>query len=229
MASIMRLARAVTPRVRVSITATRLHNHIACWDCGKCEGTEGDSVFFWCDCGAIQPLPPDTSYFEIFGFEPSIDIDRIELDKRFRDAQRLLHPDKYANSSKHEKDLSAANSSVVNVAYQTLRSPLLRTKYLLQKHDITVFDDKANTSRYVDPMFLMEMVELRERVESSKSKPELESIKKLNKASIKKTIKELSKHFQILNKEAISTEAVRLQFFTKVEEEVDEAMMSLIK
>lgn len=225
----LRLFRSYSPRLNIIVTASRLHNHMACWDCGKCDEIEGQSVFFWCDCGAIQPLPQNTDYFEIFGFTPSMDIDRRELDKRFRDAQRLLHPDKYANSSSHEKELSAANSSVVNVAYQTLRKPLARTRYLLEQQNINVFDESKASSRYVDPMLLMEMVELRERVDESQSKEELEQIKKLNSHSIQQTIKKLSKHYKALDIDGLTAEAVRLQFFTKVEEEVDEAMVELIK
>lgn len=225
----LRLFRSYTPRLNVNVIASRLHNHEACWDCGKCEGIEGDSIFFWCDCGAIQPLPIDSDYFDIFGFKPSIDINVIELEKRFRDAQRLLHPDKYATSTTHEKELSAANSTVVNVAYQTLRNPLARTRYLLEQNNINAFDESSVASRYVDPSFLMEMVELREEIGDSKTNEELEQIKKLNHMSIMSTIKELSKHYKVLNKEALANEAVRLQFFTKVEEEVDEAMVALIK
>ena len=90
-----------------------------CWRCGSvlhhdcslfCESTT---------CGAIQGLDQDDcNYFRLFGFEERFDLDDSLLETRFKNLQRLLHPDKFAMKSNPEIERSNYNSSVVNQAYQ---------------------------------------------------------------------------------------------------------------
>ena len=90
-----------------------------CWKCGSvlhhdsslfCESTE---------CGVIQELDQDgCNFFRLFGFEERFDLDDSLLETRFKNLQRLLHPDKFATKSNPEIERSNHNSSVVNQAYQ---------------------------------------------------------------------------------------------------------------
>ena len=60
------------------------------------------------------------NYFDLFGIEEGIDINISSLNKKYNHLQQQFHPDKYANSSSHEKRLALQISSYVNDAYITL-------------------------------------------------------------------------------------------------------------
>ena len=99
------------------------------------------------------------SYFELFGLPTSFDLDQEALSERYRELQRVVHPDRYANASEQERRLAVQGSSHINEAYQVLREPLARARYLLSLHGVQVEAGKETTS---DSVFLMEQMELRE-------------------------------------------------------------------
>jgi len=98
------------------------------------------------------------NYFELFGLSPGYELDLENLAARYRDLQRAVHPDRFANASDHERRLSVQQAALINEAYQTLTSPLARARYLLELQGVAL--DDTNTA--MDPMFLMEQMELRE-------------------------------------------------------------------
>ncbi|MCG6934599.1 MAG: Fe-S protein assembly co-chaperone HscB [Proteobacteria bacterium] len=99
------------------------------------------------------------NHFELFGFPVTFDIDTQQLTERYRDLQRTLHPDRFANVGDRERRLSIQRTAQVNEAFQTLKSPLQRARYLLQLKGVS-FDDERDT--HLKPAFLMEQIELRE-------------------------------------------------------------------
>jgi molecular chaperone HscB len=102
------------------------------------------------------------NYFELFGLPVSFEIDRASLTERYRDLQRTVHPDKYANATDRERRLSVQQASLINEAFETLKSPLGRARYLLELHGLAV-NDESNT--VMDPVFLMQQMEWRESLE----------------------------------------------------------------
>ena len=106
------------------------------------------------------------SFFELFGFPESYSIDENMLVERFRDMQRQLHPDKFASRPESERRWSMQAASVVNEAYQTLKSDLGRATYLLKINGIPI-DEETDTR--MDPLFLMEQMELRESLETAET------------------------------------------------------------
>ena len=100
-----------------------------------------------------------STHFELFGLPQSFEVDTQQLDSRYRELQRAVHPDRFANASDQERRISMQQATQVNEAYQLLRDPLLRGRYLLEL-DGYQFDDEHNTTSDVE--FLMEQMELRE-------------------------------------------------------------------
>jgi molecular chaperone HscB len=98
------------------------------------------------------------NHFELFGLQPGFELDLDDIAARYRDLQRAVHPDKFANASEQERLLSVQQAAQINEAYQTLKSPLARARYLLELKGITLDDNDTA----MDPMFLMEQMELRE-------------------------------------------------------------------
>ncbi len=99
------------------------------------------------------------NYFELFELPVDFELDIVQLTTRFRSLQRVLHPDRYASASAAERRWSMQATSLVNEAYQCLQVPLARAGYLLSLNGISV-DEETDTQ--MDPVFLMEQMELRE-------------------------------------------------------------------
>lgn len=101
---------------------------------------------------------PNADYFELFGLTPGFEIDQELLSLRFRELQRSAHPDRFANASAQDKLASVQQAALINEAYQALKSPLGRGRYLLARSGAQL--DDADTR--MDTGFLMEQMTLRE-------------------------------------------------------------------
>lgn len=102
------------------------------------------------------------NHFELFGLPVSFDVDAADLASRYRELQRRVHPDKFANASDQERRLSVQMTSLVNEAFQTLRDPVQRSRYLLNLRGIHL-DEETDTA--MDTAFLMEQMEWRESLD----------------------------------------------------------------
>ncbi len=99
------------------------------------------------------------THFELFGLPLNFDIDLQDLAQRYREMQRAVHPDRFASAADHERRLSMEKAALINDAYQILKSPQRRARYMLELQSVS-FDDEKDTT--LDPEFLMEQIELRE-------------------------------------------------------------------
>ena len=107
------------------------------------------------------------NYFELFGLPIGYVVDGDELSQRYRDLQRVTHPDRFAGAGDQERRLAVQSAALVNEAFQTLKDPMLRARYLLTLHGIEM-DVTNETTR--DSAFLMEQMELREELEEARHK-----------------------------------------------------------
>ncbi len=105
---------------------------------------------------------PGKNHFELFGLPVSFDIDADDLTSRYRELQRRVHPDKFANAPDQERRLSVQMTALVNDAFQTLKDPVRRGRYLLGLRGVDMGEE---TDTAMDPAFLMEQMELRENLE----------------------------------------------------------------
>ena len=99
------------------------------------------------------------THFELFDLPVSFDLDLQEVNQRYRDLQKTVHPDRFVNAGDRERRLSVEKAALINDAFQVLKSPQLRARYMLELQGVE-FDDERDTA--VDPMFLIEQIELRE-------------------------------------------------------------------
>ncbi len=100
-----------------------------------------------------------SDYFELFGIEPRFDIDTAELSRRYRQLQQTVHPDRYANATDQERRLSMQQATRINEAYQTLKDPVARARYLLE---LAGEDPEGGQGSIQSPEFLMQQMEMRE-------------------------------------------------------------------
>jgi len=111
------------------------------------------------------------NFFELFKLPEKFQIDTEKLQENYRSIQKEIHPDRFATSSENEKMQSMIKTTQINDAYQTLKSPIKRAKYILSLH-------KFNEKVTLPPDFLMQQMEWEERLEEiEKDKNELEQFK----------------------------------------------------
>lgn len=99
------------------------------------------------------------NYFELFGLPGGYRIDLDELARRYRELQKVVHPDRFANASDTEQRVAMQRATQVNEAMATLRDPLKRAQYLLSLKGRNADGANLTTS---DSSFLMQQMALRE-------------------------------------------------------------------
>lgn len=130
-----------------------------CWQCGA----EGEGLTC-AACGILQPPDPRHDHFQRLGLERSFAQDPEQISVSHRALQRKVHPDRYAHKGARERRLSMEHATALNDAVRTLRDPLRRADYLLSLRGVDVGAEGAGRVQ-LDPMFLMEVLELREAID----------------------------------------------------------------
>jgi molecular chaperone HscB len=161
------------------------------------------------------------NHFEIFDLPISFDIDNDTLAQRYRELQRAVHPDKYANAPDRERRLAMQKATQVNEAFHILKNPLARGLYLLQLQGIEANNPQNNAA--MDGEFLMAQMELREELAEIKQKSQpIEALNTfLNRIETQQQelTQTLSQQFSAQNYQAASGTVQQFQFFTKLHEE----------
>lgn len=107
----------------------------------------------------------EKNHFEFFGLPLRFDIDSADLSARYRNLQRHFHPDRYASGSDQQRRLALQVTSHINEAFQILKDPLARGRYILGLQGVST-DEETDTR--MDPVFLMAQMELRESMEEAR-------------------------------------------------------------
>jgi molecular chaperone HscB len=105
------------------------------------------------------------NYFTLFDLPAQFDVDLNLLDQHYRKIQTEVHPDKFVTASPAERLRSMQQATLANEAYQTLKQPTSRARYLLSLQGIATLED-SNTAMPTD--FLMAQMEWREAMEDAK-------------------------------------------------------------
>lgn len=117
------------------------------------------------------------NHFELFQLPEEFAIDMSALNLAYHEMQGRVHPDKFATASDPEKRVAMQWATLVNEAYQTLKSPLKRASYLCEMHGIDL-QTESNTS--MPPDFLMQQMELREALDDARAQKDLDALEALD-------------------------------------------------
>ncbi|WP_426190814.1 Fe-S protein assembly co-chaperone HscB [Massilia sp. DWR3-1-1] len=99
------------------------------------------------------------NHFELFNLPARFDVDSKALDAAYRDVQGQVHPDRFVNAGDAEKRVAMQWATRANEAYQTLKNPQKRARYLVELHGVDL-QTESNTAMPLD--FLMQQMEWRE-------------------------------------------------------------------
>ncbi|WP_095107944.1 co-chaperone HscB [Pseudomonas sp. Irchel 3E20] len=159
-------------------------------------------------------------HFALFELQPSFRLDLDQLATRYRELARGVHPDRFADATEREQRLALEQSASLNEAYQTLKSPPKRARYLLAMGggelplEVTVHD----------PEFLLQQMQWREELEDLQGSADLAGV-----ATFKRRLKvaqdELNESFAACWDDAAQREQAerlmrRMQFLDKLTYEV---------
>jgi molecular chaperone HscB len=130
-------------------------------DCSACKKPAGDGLVCQA-CGALLP-PRPVDEFAALGVARRFELDDAELDARYRELSRKLHPDRFARADARQRMWSMQATTTLNQAYKRLKAPLARAEALLALGGLTIGENEQ-----VEGPLLFEIMELRERLEEQR-------------------------------------------------------------
>ncbi|MFQ5827749.1 MAG: Fe-S protein assembly co-chaperone HscB [Candidatus Methylomirabilia bacterium] len=109
-------------------------------------------------------------YFEVFGFARKLGIDQGELQRRFYELSRRVHPDLFQTATPAEQAWSLERSALINRAYRTLRDPVSRAEYLILLEEGWETREGDSGIKPKAPQDLLEeMLEIQEALQEAKA------------------------------------------------------------
>lgn len=164
------------------------------------------------------------NYFELFSLETDFAIDLKDLENAYQTQITLYHPDKFVCKSDREKSLALQNTSLINTAFETLNSPLLRATYLLELQGINAFSEKDTQ---MDSNFLINQIALRESLEtiaSTKDEIALDDFIENIDNKIAQNIAQIQPLFQLEAFNKIKNLVRELKFYTQLSTQAKQLM-----
>jgi molecular chaperone HscB len=138
------------------------------------------------------------NYFELFDLPVSLQVDKQALSKKYFELQKQYHPDFFTQQDEADQKEALEKSSMVNKALKVLQNQDLTIQYVLQLKGLLAENEKYN----LPPAFLMEMMELNEKLDDTVTntfKQEVDSLE----TDLKNEVKDIIENYKDEN---ISTE-----------------------
>ncbi|MCC6212298.1 MAG: Fe-S protein assembly co-chaperone HscB [Burkholderiales bacterium] len=166
-----------------------------------------------------------SDHFELFGLPPAYALDLGRLESAYRQVVASVHPDRFAHAGDAERRASMQAATGVNEAYRTLRDPVRRGQYLLAMHGVEL---GLETHTAMPREFLMEQMELREKLEAARSADALALLER-ELAGLKETLQaQIAGCIDERREYAGAADLVRkLMFLDKLDEDLNAAYEAL--
>ena len=168
------------------------------------------------------------NHFELLGLDPGFAVDPANLERRYRDLQSRVHPDRFASGSEAERRVAMQWATRANEAYRTLRDPVNRARYLLALKGFDT-EEESNTAMPAD--FLMQQMEWREAAAQARASRDREALAGLRRdlaGERDEMLGQLARAIDVeRNYDAGCSLVRKLRFLSKLDEEIDEALEAL--
>jgi molecular chaperone HscB len=144
-----------------------------------------------------------SDYFTFFDLPRKLALDTEELQRRFYELSRRLHPDRYGGRPPEEQQYALDATALLNDAYRTLREPVRRAEYLLKQEGFDVGEQRSNNvpPELLEEVFELNMMleELREGDESTR--PQLEQERERFRRMLHRVDCDLEHEFAVYDEE----------------------------
>lgn len=197
---------------------------LAVQTCWSCHGPVAAREPFCATCGAVQP-PGVSDPFERLGLPRGFAVDAAQLQRRYFDLQRRLHPDQFAGKGARERALSQQQAAALNEAYETLKDPLARAAALLRLAGREVRFDGQGT--VADPELLMEAMEMREALAEAATAAEAAAVLARAETDVAGCRRALGEAFATADLDRAEKLALRLRYLDKLSDEARQRRRSL--
>jgi molecular chaperone HscB len=174
---------------------------------------------------AVAAKALTSSHFELFGLAPAFALDVARLEVAYRDIQSKVHPDRFAHAGDAERRASMQMTTRVNEAYRTLKSPVQRARYLLELNGVDV---GFETNTAMPREFLLQQMEIRERLEEARDAAALDLFRKDLEVQEKELQKQIENEIDGKRDFAAAADLARkLMFLERFGEDIDAAYDAL--
>nr|CAD1828110.1 unnamed protein product [Ananas comosus var. bracteatus] len=194
-------------------------------------------------CGSVQPVDASVDYFQIFGLKRAYEVKGDNLEGKYKDWQKKLHPDLVHTKSEDEKAFAAEQSARVIDAYRTLINPLsrhytwLNYLFVLRLVPLEVARSCTNCEKYLfilrlegvqvdeektisDPELLVEMMEIREAVDEADDSQALERIKSQVQGKLETWSNSFKQAFEKQDFDTAVASTQRMRYYERAMEEI---------
>jgi len=164
-------------------------------------------------------------HFTLFGLPRAQALDLESLEKSFRAIQAQVHPDKHAHAADSDRRMAMQWATRVNEAFQTLKSPGKRARYLLH---LLGHDPQIESNTAMPAEFLMNQMELREAVMDARAAADetaLDAVRASLLNEIRDDYERLAGLIDVTRDYTAAADLVRqLMFQEKLLNEIDDAL-----
>lgn len=168
------------------------------------------------------------NYFSLFKLPQQFDIDIKLLETNYRKIQSESHPDRFVGAGVSEKLASMQQATLANEAYDTLKNPASRAKYLLEQQGINAIAD-TNTALPTD--FLASQMEWREAIDDASTAKDIPVLENLYRGLSNESKVMQAKLAHLLDNEkdyaTATNETRKLIFMNKVCADIQQAIAHL--
>ena len=154
----------------------------------------------------------DDDDFTLFGLPRRFAVDRAELDRRWRELQQQVHPDRFAAEGSAAQRLAMQWAVRVNEAYQRLKDPLRRGAYLCELAGAAI---QAESNTAMPAAFLMQQMQWREALDEARGAGEVEALEAEVREAERRMLAELAARLDERHDAAAAAEQVRALMFVQ--------------
>ena len=157
--------------------------------------------------------------FELFAVPARFAQDRAQLDARWKELQREVHPDRFAAQGAAAQRVAMQWSARINEAYQRLKDPQRRAAYLCELNGAPI---EAENNTAMPPEFLMQQMDLRERLDDAHTAEALDEISSESRQLANNMLQKIEQQLDDQKDWSGAAQSVRaLMFLDKLAADID--------
>ncbi len=167
----------------------------------------------------------DDDDFTLFALPERFAVDLALLDRRWRELQTEVHPDRFAAQGAAAQRIAMQWSVRVNQAYQRLKDPLKRAAYLCERRGAPV---NAERNTAMPREFLMQQMAWREALDEARDGVAVQALEAQVAAHERALLGRLQLSFDEQNDAAAAAEQLRaLMFVARFRQDVEQRLDAL--
>jgi molecular chaperone HscB len=164
----------------------------------------------------------DDDDFTLFGQPERFALDLAQLDKRWRELQTEVHPDRFAAQGAAAQRIAMQWSVRVNQAYQRLKDPLKRAAYLCERRGAPV---NAERNTAMPRQFLVQQMAWREALDEANDSASVQALDAQVAAQEQALLGRLQASFDEYGDAAAAAEQLRaLMFVARFRQDVEQRL-----